>query len=74
MKNIKYIYVFLIVVISTLWLTTDPFFNQTYSFFALRAAMVNYTGLIGITVMSVAMMIAIRPAQIETWVGKAIDA
>ncbi|NVJ92259.1 MAG: ferric reductase-like transmembrane domain-containing protein [Methylocystaceae bacterium] len=69
MKNIKYIYVFLIVVISALWLTTDPFFNQTYSFFALRAAMVNYTGLIGITVMSVAMIIAIRPAQIETWVG-----
>jgi predicted ferric reductase len=69
MKNIKIIYLFLIITISALWLATDPVFDQAYSFLALRASMMNYTGLIGITVMSVAMIIAFRPVRLERWVG-----
>jgi predicted ferric reductase len=55
--------------LTVLWFFTDPVFVKDYDFFVLRNAIMNYTGVIGIGVMSVAMILAIRPTIFETWFG-----
>lgn len=69
MKHIKQGYLALIIGLTALWFIADPIFANDYSFFALRHAMLNYTGIIGIGVMSIAMILAIRPTLFETWLG-----
>ena len=69
MSAIKRVYLILIISLTTLWLTADPIVANGYNFFALRNAMMNYTGIIGIGVMSIAMILAIRPTLFETWLG-----
>ncbi len=69
MNHIKQGYLALIIGLTVLWFIADPVFSNEYNFFALRNAMMNYTGIIGIGVMSIAMILAIRPALFENWVG-----
>lgn len=69
MKHIKQGYLLLIIGLTALWLIADPIFVNDYNFFALRNAMMNYTGVIGIGVMSIAMILAIRPALFDSWFG-----
>lgn len=69
MKHIKQGYLALIIGLTVLWFIADPIFANDYNFFALRHAMMNYTGVIGIGVMSIAMILAIRPTLFETWLG-----
>ncbi len=69
MKHIKQSYLALIIGLTTLWLIADPIFANDYNFFTLRNAIMNYTGIIGIGVMSIAMILAIRPAMFENWLG-----
>lgn len=69
MKAIKKGYLALIIGLTTLWLIADPTFANDYEFFALRYAVMNYTGIIGMGVMSVAMILAIRPKMFEIWLG-----
>ncbi len=69
MKHIKQGYLLLIIGLTVLWFIADPVFTNEYNFFALRNAMMNYTGIIGIGVMSFAMILAIRPAMFENWLG-----
>ncbi|OAD20957.1 oxidoreductase, partial [Candidatus Thiomargarita nelsonii] len=69
MSTIKHSYLILIGLLTTLWLIADPILSIDYNFFALRASMMNYTGIIGIGVMSVAMILAIRPAVFESLLG-----
>jgi predicted ferric reductase len=69
MKNIKLTYGLLITVLTVLWLVADTVVADPYQFFALRASLMNYTGIIGIGVMSVGMMLAIRPVRVEPFLG-----
>lgn len=69
MKNIKLGYVVLLVGLSLLWLLADDLLLAEYEFFALRSTLINYTGVIAMGVMSVGMLLALRPVSIEPWLG-----
>lgn len=69
MKNIQRIYLLLIALLSVLWLLADTVLSDPYNFFALRTSVMNYTGIIGIGVMSIGMLLAIRPAIAENLLG-----
>lgn len=69
MKSIKQVYLALVICLTILWLIADQSFSNDYEFFALRYAMMNYTGIIGMGVMSVAMILAIRPKLFEIRLG-----
>ena len=69
MKNIKITYLVLIVALTVLWLLADTLLAADYEFFALRASLVNYTGIIGMAAMSVGMMLAVRPVLVEPYLG-----
>jgi predicted ferric reductase len=69
MKRIKWIYGMLFAVLSVLWLLADQPWGRSYTFFQLRAVVVDYTGFIAIGAMSVAMILAIRPVRLEPWIG-----
>ncbi|MGE0055426.1 MAG: ferric reductase-like transmembrane domain-containing protein [Hyphomicrobium sp.] len=53
--------------ISGLWLLAEPIFSIPQQFAPIRAALINYTGIIGISVMSLAMILAVRPVFAERW-------
>lgn len=70
MKNIKLSYWFLMIILTALWLVADTtIISGEYQFFALRASLVNYTGIIAMGAMSVGMMLAIRPVSVEPFLG-----
>lgn len=69
MARIKQAYVGLIVLLSLLWWMADPLLPNGYEYFALRTVAINYTGIIGIGVMSVGMMLALRPMWLEPQLG-----
>ncbi|THF62232.1 ferredoxin reductase family protein [Pseudothauera rhizosphaerae] len=70
MKNIKLTYLALLAGLSLLWLAADSvLWSETIKFFPLRTAMMNYTGILAIGVMSVAVMLAARPAWVDARLG-----
>lgn len=69
MKPIKTIYITLLLGLTLLWLIADPRLTAEYQFFSLRTSLINYTGIIAMGVMSVGMMLAIRPVIIESLTG-----
>jgi len=69
MKPIKKAYLAFLISLTALWLIAEPILANDYNFFALRYAVMNYTGIIGIGVMSFAMILAIRPDFVEARLG-----
>lgn len=69
MRHIKIVFWGLLALLSILWLAAEPSAFQPESFMALRDAMVQYSGVIAIGVMSVAMVLALRPRWPERWFG-----
>jgi predicted ferric reductase len=69
MKNIKLGYGALLFALTLLWLIVERPWTRDYSFFTLREAMLNYTGVIAFGAMSVVMMLAIRPVAVEPLLG-----
>jgi predicted ferric reductase len=69
MRHIKIAFWGLLVLLSILWLAAEPSVFQPESFMALRGAMVQYSGVIAMGVMSVAMVLALRPRWPERWFG-----
>lgn len=69
MKNIKLAYLLLTGGLSVLWLIADNILGAPFQFFAFRSSMMNYTGIIGMGVMSAGMILAMRPAVFEGWLG-----
>ncbi|SFN90924.1 Predicted ferric reductase [Formivibrio citricus] len=67
MTIIKRTFVVFLVGLSALWLWADNVFTAGYAFFALRAALVNYTGIVAIGAMSVCMILALRSARVEAF-------
>ncbi|WP_028353205.1 ferric reductase-like transmembrane domain-containing protein [Bordetella petrii] len=69
MKRIKLGFVILFVALTALWLLADTFFPQPFGYFPLRRAMVQYTGVLAMGAMSLAMILATRPRWLEPWLG-----
>lgn len=69
MKHIKLSFWGFLIVLTGLWLLADPLPRVPYQFYPMRLSLINYTGLIAIGVMSVAMMMAIRPVILEPYLG-----
>ncbi|TCL28124.1 hypothetical protein EV691_1227 [Azotobacter chroococcum] len=69
MKNIRIVCLALFGGLSLLWLLADNLLGAPYEFFALRRAMVNYTGILAVGAMSVGLFLAVRPAVLESFLG-----
>jgi len=69
MRNIKRAFWGTLVLLSALWLLAERSVFQAANFFALRDAMVQYSGVIAIGCMSIAMVLALRPRWPERWFG-----
>lgn len=69
MRNIQYAFWGLFALLTLLWVVADSRLLHAGSFFALRAVMMQYTGIIAIGAMSVAMILALRPKWPEGWLG-----
>ncbi|MHA7970269.1 ferredoxin reductase family protein [Rhizobium sp. CAU 1783] len=69
MRNIKLALWGALALLSLLWLAAEPGVFQSANVFALRAAMIQYSGVLAIGAMSMAMVLALRPGWPETWFG-----
>lgn len=56
-------------VLVLLWLIAEPAVFRSATFFALRGAMVQLSGIAAVGCMSVAMILALRPRWPEAWLG-----
>ena len=69
MRNIKRAFWGILALLSALWLYAEPQVFQPANFLAFRASMVQYSGIIVMGAMSVAMILALRPRWPEGWLG-----
>lgn len=65
MKNIKVSLWALLLLLTGLWMLADTFLPQPFNYFFFRTVFMQYTGVLGIGVMSVAMVLATRPKWLE---------
>lgn len=72
MKNINYALFLVLLLPTTLWLFADSLWPDPFTYFSFRAVFVQYSGIIAISVMSVAMLLALRPKFIEPYL-KGLD-
>ncbi|PNR00952.1 ferric reductase [Azospirillum argentinense] len=69
MKRIKLSLWGILTLLTILWLAAEPGVFSADSFFGLRAALVQYSGLIAIGCMGMATILALRPRWPEAWFG-----
>ena len=69
MRNLKRAFLITLSLLVLLWLIAEPTVFQSASFFALRAPMLQLTGVLAIAVMSLAMVLALRQRLPEKWLG-----
>lgn len=69
MQNIKRAFWLGLVLLTLLWLLADSSVWQSAGFFAVRQWAIQYSGIVAIAAMSVAMMLALRPRWPERWFG-----
>lgn len=69
MKRIKLAFAAILLVLSLLWLLADTLWPQPFSYFSFRAVFMQYSGVIVMGVMSIAMLLALRP----TWLERHLD-
>ena len=69
MQSIKISFWGMLALLTVLWLAAEPTLFQAATFFAVRANMVQYSGVIAMACMSVAMILALRPRWPEAWFG-----
>lgn len=69
MGNIKLSFAALLGALTALWLAAESSAGLPASFMAFRGVMVQYSGIIAIACMSVAMVLALRPRWPERWFG-----
>src|SRR5256885_822947 len=65
MKRIIWTFWFFALALSALWLFTDTLWPAQSNYFALRTVWIQYSGVLAIGAMSVAMVLATRPAWLE---------
>jgi predicted ferric reductase len=64
-RNMKLAYGLLFLALSAAWLLADTLMPDPFTYFPFRSVFVQYTGIMGLGMMSVAMMLATRPTPIE---------
>lgn len=69
MQKIKVSLWGLLALLTLLWLAAEPLVFRPSGFFPFRADAVQYSGVIAMGCMSVAMILALRPRWPETWFG-----
>ena len=69
MQNIQRAFWASLIALTLLWVVAEPHFHEATTVFAWRATMSQYTGLIAMGSMSVAMLLALRPRRPERWLG-----
>lgn len=67
MNAIKYSLVLLLGGVTGLWFMADNLSPDPFNYFAFRAVLVQYSGVLAIAVMSVAMVLAVRPKWLERY-------
>ncbi|MCB1754232.1 MAG: ferric reductase-like transmembrane domain-containing protein [Gammaproteobacteria bacterium] len=65
MKPIKTLYLLVLGSLTLLWLLAENDLTGKTEFMALRASFINYSGIIAMSMMSIAMILAVRPALLE---------
>ncbi len=65
MKRIKVLLLAVLLLPTALWLAADTLSPEPLTYFSFRAVFMQYSGVIGIGVMSVAMLLALRPKWLE---------
>ena len=69
MKRIHLSLAGLLLLLTAAWLAADSFTPSPFSYFSFRAVFIQYSGVLGIGVMSAAMMLALRPQWLEPHLG-----
>ncbi len=69
MQRVKFSFWGLLALLTVLWLAADASVFQWTGYFPFRSVMIQYSGVIAIGCMSVAMVLALRPRWPETWFG-----
>ena len=69
MKNIKHLYLGLTVGFTLLWLWADSAWLGNSNYFVWRAAFTNWSGVLGMAVMSLGMILSVRPLSFERRLG-----
>lgn len=69
MRNIKRTLWGMLALLTVLWFIAAPSVFQLTGFFAVRGAIVQYSGIIAMGAMSLAMILALRPRWPERWLG-----
>lgn len=67
MKYIKILFLSLLVLLTVLWLAADTLIPEPFTYFSFRSVFVQYSGVIATGLMSVAMLLALRPKFIEPY-------
>ncbi len=65
MKAIKLSFLAMLVLLTGLWLLADTLIPDPFNYFAFRSVFMQYSGVIAIGAMSVAMLLALRPKWLE---------
>ncbi|SIS66779.1 ferric reductase-like transmembrane domain-containing protein [Neptunomonas antarctica] len=65
MKQIKISFVALLLLFTALWLFADTLMPEPFTYFSFRTVFIQYSGVIAIGVMSIAMFLALRPKWLE---------
>lgn len=65
MKRIKLAFLSIVLLLTVLWLGADTLVPEPFTYFSFRAVFMQYSGVIGIGLMSVAMLLALRPKWLE---------
>lgn len=65
MKRIKVAFVTIVLLLTALWLSADTLVPEPFTYFSFRAVFMQYSGVIGIGLMSAAMLLALRPKWLE---------
>lgn len=69
MQNLKRAFWGALLLLLVLWLMAEPTVFQSTTFFGLRRAVVQLTGVVTIGCMSLAMVLALRPLWPQAWLG-----
>lgn len=69
MTRIKITFWALCIGLTALWLAADPILSHTVPFAQTQLSLINYTGIIAMGVISVAMILAVRSSKLESLIG-----
>ncbi|HEY9148591.1 MAG TPA: ferric reductase-like transmembrane domain-containing protein [Gammaproteobacteria bacterium] len=69
MKNIKRAFLLLVLLLGGSWLLADTLLPEPFTYFSFRTVFVQFTGVLGIGLMSAAMLLALRTRMLERLLG-----